>query len=105
MMRPPDDIVERPGYLAAGNARSLDPSEYTGTETPMAPEVDEQRSMDEIIDRLAAKYDVLPRERVAQVVGEALASLQSAKVRDFVPVLVEREAKAILKPEAKAAKA
>ncbi|MET0297149.1 MAG: DUF3562 domain-containing protein [Microbacterium sp.] len=71
----------------------------------MAPEVDEQRSMEEIIDRLAVKYDVLPRERVVEVVADVLASLQSAKVRDFVPVLVEREAKTILKPEAKAARA
>jgi len=71
----------------------------------MAPEVDEGRSMDEIIERLTAKYSALSRERVVEVVDQVLASLQGAKVRDFVPVLVEREAKAILKPEAKAAKA
>lgn len=69
----------------------------------MAPEVDEERSMDEIVERLATKYAALPRERVVEVVGEVLESLQGAKVRDFVPVLVEREAKARLKPEAKAA--
>ena len=58
----------------------------------------------EIVDRLSEKYPTLGRERVQTVVTEHRESMTTAKVRDFVPVLIERAAKDQLKAEAKAAK-
>ncbi|WP_345803356.1 hypothetical protein AAIB33_09820 [Microbacterium sp. AZCO] len=68
----------------------------------MAAEINEDVAVEEIVDRLAEKYPDLTRERVAEVVGEVHLSMTEAKVRDFVPVLVERGAKQRLAPEAKA---
>lgn len=69
----------------------------------MSTEINEEVAMREIVDRLSEKYPQLPRARVSEVVADVLGSMQDAKVRDFVPVLVEREAKQRLKPEAKLA--
>ncbi|MFH8249525.1 three-helix bundle dimerization domain-containing protein [Microbacterium sp. B2969] len=68
----------------------------------MAAEINEEVAVQEIVDRLAEKFPMLPRERVTEVVREVHSSMDAAPVRDFVPVLVERGAKDRLKPEAKA---
>lgn len=42
--------------------------------------------------RLAKKYAGLPEDRIAAVVGDAYARFHSSRVRDFIPLLVERRA-------------
>ncbi len=42
--------------------------------------------------RLAKKYAILPEDRIAAVVRHAYAQLRSSRVRDFIPLLVERRA-------------
>jgi hypothetical protein len=42
--------------------------------------------------RLADKYTALPLDHVAAVVQHAYARFQSSRVRDFIPLLVERRA-------------
>ena len=42
--------------------------------------------------RLAEKYSALPVDHVAAVVRHAYAQLQSSRVRDFIPLLVQRRA-------------
>lgn len=42
--------------------------------------------------RLANKYAALPHDHVAAVVQHAYARFQSSRVRDFIPLLVERRA-------------
>jgi hypothetical protein len=42
--------------------------------------------------RLAKKYAALPHDHVAAVVQHAYARFQSSRVRDFIPLLVERRA-------------
>ncbi|MFD4958419.1 three-helix bundle dimerization domain-containing protein [Microbacterium sp. NPDC058389] len=70
----------------------------------MATELNEDDMIDEIVVRLTEKYPALGRDRVQIVVDEQRVALSGAKVRDFVPVLIERAAKDRLKAEAKAAK-
>jgi hypothetical protein len=42
--------------------------------------------------RLADKYTALPVDHVAAVVQRAYSRFQSSRVRDFIPLLVERRA-------------
>ena len=42
--------------------------------------------------RLAKKYTALPHDHVTAVVQHAYARFRSSRVRDFIPLLVERRA-------------
>ncbi|WP_243077196.1 three-helix bundle dimerization domain-containing protein [Microbacterium sp. SS28] len=57
---------------------------------------DEDAAIADVVDRLAERFPTLPRERIAAAVAESHARFEGAKVRDFVPVLIEREARALL---------
>lgn len=59
--------------------------------------IDEDKAIGEIIERLQERFPAATRESVVAAVDRARASFDGAKVRDFVPVLIEKEAKAILK--------
>lgn len=58
--------------------------------------------------RLAKKYAALPVDHIAAVVQHAYAQFQSSRVREFLPLLVERRAEeelqelSVLRPEAAA---
>jgi hypothetical protein len=58
---------------------------------------DEQRSVDEVIDRLAKKFPDMDRDRIRQIVDEEHHAFDGKPVRDFVPVLVEKSAKRRIK--------
>jgi hypothetical protein len=58
---------------------------------------DEQRSVDEVIDRLAKKFPDLDRVRIRQIVDEEHHAFDGKPVRDFVPVLVEKSSKRRIK--------
>lgn len=57
---------------------------------------DEGAAMDQVAERLAARFPTVAAETVVAIVHEVYAALANARVRDFIPVLVEREAKARL---------
>ena len=61
--------------------------------------IDEDAAFKDIVAPLTAKYGDVPAERIGQIVGEVRAEMSAAKVRDFVPVLAEREAKKRVKRE------
>jgi hypothetical protein len=65
-------------------------------------EVAEQRSVDEVIDRLAGKYPEVDRAQIEQIVADEHHSFEGRPVRDFVPVLVEKSAKKRVKAIARA---
>jgi hypothetical protein len=46
----------------------------------------------EVERRLAEKYAALPADHITAVVQHAYAQFQSSRVRDFIPLLVERRA-------------
>ncbi|WP_241983561.1 MULTISPECIES: three-helix bundle dimerization domain-containing protein [unclassified Cryobacterium] len=64
-------------------------------------ELDETQAIDQVIDRLAERFPSLERGHIADVVDEEHGKLDGGRVRDFVPVLVEKAAKKRLKKEAK----
>lgn len=51
------------------------------------------RALGDVVDRLAAKFPALPRERIEDVVLQEHSLLDSGRVRAFVPVLVEHAAR------------
>jgi hypothetical protein len=53
---------------------------------------EERVLIDEVERRLAEKYAALPSDQIAAVVRHAYARFQSSRVRDFIPLLVERRA-------------
>ncbi|WP_456843742.1 three-helix bundle dimerization domain-containing protein [Cellulomonas sp. P5_C6] len=53
------------------------------------PIEDEGRAIDEVVDRIAAKYPNLPRSIIREQVDAQLAAFAGSTVRDFVPILVE----------------
>ncbi len=59
--------------------------------------VDENKAISEIVERLRERFPDASPESVADAVEYARATFSAAKVRDFVPVLIEKEAKARLK--------
>ena len=60
---------------------------------------DEASAVDEVVDRLAARFPDVSRDRVAAIVGEEHLELEGNPIRDFIPVLVEREARERLRVE------
>ena len=57
---------------------------------------DEQRAIDEVVERISTRYPSLSRELIRDQVDVQLASFDGSTVRDFVPVLVERDTVAFL---------
>lgn len=49
--------------------------------------------IDQVIDRLGTRFPDVPREGIEQVVRSAHEHFATGKVRDFVPLLVERLAR------------
>ena len=60
---------------------------------------EEARAVDEVVDRLAARFPDVSRDRVAAIVGEEHLELEGNPIRDFIPVLVEHEARERLRVE------
>jgi hypothetical protein len=58
---------------------------------------DESKEIDEVIDRLMKKFPTATREEVVAAVSKEHEALMGNRVRDFVPVLVEKQAKKQLK--------
>ncbi|TCC45371.1 hypothetical protein E0H73_44945 [Kribbella pittospori] len=58
---------------------------------------DEDRAITEVIDRLAKQFPRVPAEQVAQAVSQSRPEFEEVPVRDFVPLFVERGAKARLR--------
>lgn len=58
--------------------------------------IDEDEAAREIVERLSARFPHTPVSTIVDTVSESRHHFERAKVRDFVPVLVEREARARL---------
>lgn len=59
----------------------------------MTTSEDEHRAVEDITARLVAEFSQTPREHVSAIVGEAHKELDGTPIRDFVPILVERQAR------------
>jgi hypothetical protein len=55
---------------------------------------DEDRAMDEVYERLTDRFPNKAPEQIREAIAEARDHFDRAPVRDFVPIMVEREARA-----------
>lgn len=60
---------------------------------------DEDRAVDAVVDRLADRFPSADREHVAEVVDVEHHELDGNPIRDYVPVLVEHDARDRLRAE------
>jgi hypothetical protein len=60
---------------------------------------EETRAVGLVVDRLAERFPDVAREHVAAIVAEEHLELEGNPIRDFVPVLVEHEARVRLRGE------
>jgi hypothetical protein len=56
-------------------------------------ELSEQTVIEQLVDRLTNRYPAIAQSVVARVVLETHARFEGRPVRDFIPLLVERNAK------------
>ena len=68
-----------------------------------ADDRDEAHAIDDITERLAARFPTLERSHVEEIVQDEWHRLDEGRVRDFVPVLVEHEARGRLRRESREA--
>ncbi|QAY72546.1 hypothetical protein ET445_03495 [Agromyces protaetiae] len=61
------------------------------------PEDSERRSIDEVVERLAERFPGADRAEIKTIVEAEYLGFEGKRVRDFVPVLVEKSAKKRLK--------
>ena len=74
----------RPARVAADRNRN----NHTGV-----IELSEQTVIDELVARLASRYPNVPVATVSTVVWDIHSRFDGSRLRDFVPLLVERNAK------------
>jgi hypothetical protein len=58
-----------------------------------------ESSIDQVVDRLAARFPHVPRVHIAGIVGEEFDALNAGRIRTYIPTLVERGARVRLKSE------
>ena len=58
-----------------------------------------EASIDQVVDRLAARFPHVPRMHIAGIVGEEFDALNAGRIRTYIPTLVERGARVRLKSE------
>jgi hypothetical protein len=68
------------------------------TDAPAEPR-DESHAIDEVVERLADRFPTLERSHVEEIVQDEWHRLDEGRVRDFVPVLVEHDARKRLRRE------
>ena len=56
----------------------------------------EAASINEVRERLAGKFSHVPEDQISTTVAHAHARFEHSRVRDFIPLLVERRARAEL---------
>ena len=56
----------------------------------------EQAAIESVVQRLVGQFPELPREEIERAVRGEHEGYESSKVRDFVPILVERSVRADL---------
>jgi hypothetical protein len=59
-------------------------------------EMCEQTIIEQLVDRLAQKFPAVPGEKVAAVVNAQYARFTDRPIRDYIPLCVERRARADL---------
>lgn len=51
---------------------------------------EEQRHLDQVVERLAKKHSAVPADQLVDAVNVAYARFDGSRIRDFIPLFVER---------------
>ena len=62
----------------------------------MMTAISEETRIAEVVDRLTTSYPTLPADTVTQVVHDTRAAFTGSRIREYVPLFVERRARAAL---------
>ena len=57
------------------------------------------RIIGKVVDRLAARFPTAPRHRIESIVGEEYDSLDTGRIRIYIPTLIENSARTRLHRE------
>jgi hypothetical protein len=60
------------------------------------PSLSEQAALEHVEERLSSTYAEVPADRIQSAMRSAQAIFEDSKIRDFVPLLVERRVRADL---------
>lgn len=55
---------------------------------------EEQRQIDQVVDRLVQAFPLVPDDVISETVAAAHRGFDMARIREFVPMLVERQCRA-----------
>lgn len=58
---------------------------------------DERERVAEVVERIHGRYPGVAQDQIRDAVSQAHRELDTARVRDFVPVLVEKRARDLLR--------
>jgi hypothetical protein len=61
----------------------------------MTRALDETTQLGEVVERLALSYPTLSSSTIAEVVDELYARFNGARIREYVPLFVERRASSV----------
>ena len=64
----------------------------------MVPQISESTMIAEVVARLTRRYAELPPEEISTAVHDTRTRFEQSRIRDFVPLLVERRAAAPAQP-------
>jgi hypothetical protein len=56
----------------------------------------ENTKINEVVDRLRTSYPTLPPDTIAEVVNDMRNAFNGSRIREFVPLFVERRARTAL---------
>jgi len=60
---------------------------------------EENRAIHEVVERLAKQFPELPADEVETAINQTRPEFEQAPIRDFIPLFVERGAKARLREQ------
>jgi hypothetical protein len=83
-------LLKAAASLKSACAQRLDRCPVRGNNIGVPQE--ERALISDLERRLAEKYSALPMDHVTAVVRHAYSQFQSSRVRDFIPLLVQRRA-------------
>lgn len=55
-------------------------------------DTEERQSLDHLVDRLQDRFPTIPQQRIRETVADAHSQFDDARIRSFIPVLVEHDA-------------
>ena len=88
-------IIVRPGPL---RCRPID-GQIRPPHNEMVSDAEQELTISKITDRLAARFPATSRHRIESIVGEEYHSLDTGRIRIYVPTLVENSARTRLHRE------